>query len=1053
MNFTPAGHVIGHSRRRRLRRGLAGILVGLIAVGASPLLHGQSTSDRHAQRMINNSATGVVLPQTPLNTDAVLRARRSSAWSDGPVQRLLLEDDVQVNIGGYGFNAHSGVVFATSRPTLTGRVYDLAIYLDDVRELGGQGAIRAEAPRLLVTVSVSGEVVLHTDKFDRRSLADDDFVRDAMARVQRYRRAQVERIAALGQRPPLYPLEVLARRDRPHIPPRRPAVTPDAPGAEPSEAAASSVPTVETAPPDVEEQVAASEPPAPPAGRTTPPTDGDVHPEAPEDLGQLQRVQFRADKIVYEELDGEAAAVLMGDVQVLHHDLAAGRSLSLSSDRAVIFTAPGALTGGTTVEAQTVRGVYLEDNVIATDGEYTLRGPRVFFDVLAQRAVVLDAVFYTWSIERQVPLYIRARKLMQVSRSQWQAERGRLSTSEFHEPHFAIGVDHLTVNREAADDERAVYRYEARGATLRYGDTPLFYWPRITGQTGDTPLRRASVSFDTQDGVVLRTRWDAFALAGADAPEGVDATFLLDGFTERGVATGVELDYDVPKAFGDGIAYGMYDTGEDEPGGRDEIDPQTDTRGVVHWQHRHLLPDDWQVSLELSWISDPTFLEEFFTSEAYTDKPWETSFYAKKQDEDWAFTFLTRYDLLDFLPQLPRLQTPGYTVDKLPELAYYRIGTPLFGDTVTWFSENRGSLMAMNFPEQAPRELGFNRAESLAIFGVGRGVPLDQALGARGFEDDHVARFDTRQELNLPLKLGPIDIVPYVVGRATVYDDDFAEFRGEQDNARLWGQGGARLHTALTRNYDSVESRLLDLHRLRHIIEPFVNVSYADTNIEQQNLPVYDFNVESLSDGLVTKLGLRNTWQTQRGGPGNWRSVDVFRLDTEFVIQDEDIQVESPIARFFDYRPEYSLAGDHFYTEMAWQVSDTLSAVSNLNYSFDTSEVERWNAGVLMDHNPRLTSFMELRHISDLDSLLFRYGFEYLLSTKYHLAFSQAFDFDRNEVRDLNVELTRRLPRALFRVIVSVDEVGDVSSVGVAFSPEGGGSRGHPSRNPFIYTR
>ncbi len=1039
MNSSAAGPGKPTTRAPYVRRVTRPVLwTGVALLLAAAIGHGQDTDTPAVDRLVRNSATGVVLPQTALDVDATFRARRASTWQAGSTHRLLLENDVSISVGSYGFQADRAVITITRRRALGGVVHDLAIYLDDVTALGGHGPIQADAPRLLVTAVVKGKVELLADLLERRAANDHPLVQDAVARIDRYQQAQATRIVDLGSRPPLYSADTLARGEQ---------------RGEPMGDVA-----VEQAPRDVVvegEDASPREPAAEIPQRPTPaPSDvADQTPQAAPDLDQLQRVQFRADKIVYEQLDDEAAGILMGNVQVMHHDPATGRSLSLSADRAVLFTAPGVLRGEQEVNADTVRGVYLEDNVVATDGQYTMRGPRVFFDLQTQRAIVLDAVFFTYDIEQQVPIYVRARKLMQVSENQWQARQARLSTSEFYEPHFALGVDRLTVQREQTDDDRTTYAYDARDTTFRVGDTPVFYWPRLAGEAGNTPLRRARVRYDTQDGVVINTRWDAFAAAGARAPEGVSGTILADVYTNRGFGAGFELDYDVPKAFGDFFAYGMYDTGEDEPGGRDEIEPEDEFRNLVHWQHRHLLPDGWEISTELSWLGDPTFLESFFAGNAYHDKPWETSLYVKKQENDWAFTFLTRYDLLDFVPQLPQLQTPGYTVDKLPEIAYYRIGTSLFDDTVTWFSENRAGLMRLNLPTDSPRERGFNQAESLAIFGMARTMRFDDALDAAGYNDDLVGRFDTRQEFNLPLKLGPIDIVPYLVGRVTAYDDEFDDFSDESENLRLWGQAGVKLHTTFSRTYDSVESRLLDLHRLRHIVEPFINLSYASTNVEQQHLPVYDNDVESLAEGYTAKLGLRNTWQTQRGGPDHWYSVDVFRLDTEFVIQDDDTVRESPIARFFDYRPEFALAGDHFYTEMAWRITDTLSTVANLNYSFDDSEVERWNAGLMLDHSPRLSSFAELRHISDLNTLLFRYGFEYLLSTKYHLAFSQSFDLDRDEVRDLNVTLTRRMPRALLQLTVSVDEVGDVNSVGVAFVPEGGGGAGDPGENPFVFTR
>ena len=65
----------------------------------------------------------------------------------------------------------------------------------------------------------------------------------------------------------------------------------------------------------------------------------------------------------------------------------------------------------------------------------------------------------------------------------------------------------------------------------------------------------------------------------------------------------------------------------------------------------------------------------------------------------------------------------------------------------------------------------------------------------------------------------------------------------------------------------------------------------------------FDPEVESLGTGSVIRAGLRNVWQTQRGGPGRWRSVDVLTLDTGVVYNSNDANRESPTPQFFDYRP------------------------------------------------------------------------------------------------------------------------------------------------------
>jgi len=1006
-----------------VQAGLLLLIVGLL-IGRPTASLGQDASNRLDRIM--RASNGIVLPNVALPADLRMSARRATTWASDGTRRVVLEGDAALSIGSYGFRADNAVVFITQRRAPGVAAYQLEIYLDEVRELGGHGPVETRARTLLVTGIIDGRIQLDADRLTEQPM-EGPLVAAATARVNRFHANLRSNIVALRESP----------APEPAAPGRRvpPPDAPEAPEAlEPPDAPAETdEPTITIEPqPPVDRQP--DEPPAEPG-------------EPPLAAG---RVFFNAGKIIYQEGESESYALLIGDVTVMYYDARTRQSLSLSADKAVIFTEPGAMGGATETSADVVRGVYLEDNVIATNGEYTLRGPRMFYDLRTDRAAVLDAVFYTWSIENQVPLYVRADRLLQISRNQWRAEDGVISTSEFAEPHFSIGANELTVRQEPADDGRIERRFEARGMTGEVAGVPLFYWPKVTGKMADSPLKRVEVGFDDRRGASIRTRWDAFALAGVEAPDDVSLTWLAEFYSERGPATGLELEYDVPRAFGDLDVMGMYDDGKDEPGGRRAIDPEDEFRGLTHWQHRHYLADNWEASVEFSYISDPTYLEEWFTDAAYGDKPWETSFYLKNQQDDWAFTFLAKYDLLDFVPQLTQLQTPGYTVNKLPEIGYYRVGTSLFDDAVTWYSENRASVVSLNFPEQAPRELGFTAAESVALFGIASATRFDNALNTAGLDDDTVGRVDSRQELAMPLKIGPIDVVPYVAGRITVYDDDFNQFAGNDDNVRFFGQAGIKLHTAFSRTYDWPESKLLDIHRLRHIIEPSVHATFAYTNVDQDVLPVFDVDVESLAEGGTVRLGLRNTFQTRRGMEGNWRSVDVFRLDTDFVIQDDKTLRESPIARFFDHRPEFSLGGDHFWTEMAWQVTDALSTVANLTYSFDSSEIQQWNWGLTYDHNPRLTSFMRIRRIDARDTTILHYGIDYLLSAKYHLALAQSIDLADNDNRAVNVRLTRRFPRMLVTLAFSFDEIGDVASVGLALTPEGAGGQGAADRNPFV---
>jgi len=318
----------------------------------------------------------------------------------------------------------------------------------------------------------------------------------------------------------------------------------------------------------------------------------------------------------------------------------------------------------------------------------------VFYDLASNRAVVLDAVMYTWDVKRQVPIYVRAEKLMQRSVAAWEADRAILTTSEFAEPHFAIAANQVTIARRVRPDGTVSRRFVSRDNTLRWGKAPVFYWPRLSGEIQELPIRRLDGSYDGNDGTIIRSEWDVFALAGRQKPDGVDLSAKIDLLGKRGAGIGGRLDYDMPEMRGELNGYLVAnDDSQDQIAGRTPIDHDGDARGYLKWQHRQYLDDGWEASAELSYVSDETFLEEFFRDEAEESKPYETSLYLLKQERDWAVTLLASYDLNDFVAQTSTLQSPGYNVDKLPEIGYWRIGTTLWQDRLTYYSQNHASRM------------------------------------------------------------------------------------------------------------------------------------------------------------------------------------------------------------------------------------------------------------------------------------------------------------------------------------------------------------------------
>ena len=976
-------------------------------------------NDQKTADLTQTARSQLPLADPVVNMDAVLQAQRSISWRDGSAKILLLERNVSIAVGAYGFRANRALVRIDTENRLGGSIHHLALYLDEARPIHGGGAVEAQAPRLLVTVSTFGQIQLVADSLKTNDATPNgEFIEAGVERIERFLAmvtAKPLNIPAGGQ---LLDEDVATLRRN-----RREQIAMESMGRinRLREAVTGS---------HSDQRVA---------------TSSQDHPGRPI-MATTGTVSFYADKIVFQEGNEdneESTLVLVGGVRVMYQNQNRQQSMSLQSENAVILLSPGAMgaLGGRETAAADVRGVYLEDNVIATDGEYTIRAPRIFYDLQRNKAVVLEAVFYTWDVRHHLPIYVRAQKLRQESLTHWTAQRATLTTSEFAEPHFSIAAGQVTIRRQTGSDGAANYKFEAADSSLRWGTLPLFYWPRLSGDLTtlqETTTPRVSASYSDQDGPVIRTTWNLFSVAGQPEPEGIKLRGRADILGDRGAATGVNLDYTLPRMQGqlDGYLV-MHDTAEDEIGDRFDVAFDGDTRGYALWRHRQYMRDHWDLSIEFSHVSDETFLEEFFQNEAELSKPYETSIYLKKQENDLAFTFLAQYDTTGFTPQITTLQSPGYTVEKQSELGYHRIGTALWGNRLTYSSETRLTRMRARAGDNTPNDRGFTNNQSAALFGTPANTQFDNNLAAMGVPNGYRLRLDTRHEIQSPIKMGEVDVVPYATGRATLYDDDFVEFAGEDDNTRLWTTLGFRAHTQVNKIYENVESRVLDLYRLRHIIEPRVDVFWSGSTVNPEDIPLYDDDVEGLHEGFGVRVGGKNIFQTQRGGPGRWRSVDWIVLGTDLVFRGDDTDVDREIAQFFSYRPEFSMGGDHFHTDLMWMVSDALAAVGELVYSFENERVPQWRLGLSLRQGPRLSFFTDYSEIDLLSSRLLTYGFNYELTRKYTVSLRHTLDLGGDDSRSIALSLERKLPRWRMVIETRIDELDDEVTFGIVLIPEG----------------
>ncbi len=973
------------------RVGLLGVLVTTTATRA------QRAADVTGDRL-----TGFVLPIEPVASGIDITALRARAWVIDDTKRLLLDGGVRIRVGGYDIQGDTAVLWLNRIPSAGGLINQLAVYLPKVDNPTNRSGLGVSGTDVLLTASARGPVTLDVARLDDRPPPTTGLLRLAERRLA----ASLRRLL----REPLPRLSSLPQIDQPQ-PPEPATPRPGGPLVPPKPAS-----------PGVSQG-------RPPAGAVdTPPL-----------FAAEGTVWFSWDEL--NVVSGLDENIITATGSIVAQYVATGgddrwSELTLTAERAVVFADPGPLDTMLSgrVDANTLRGIYLEGNVVATarNGEYTVRAPQMYYDFVTGQAIMVDAILRTYNRQRGVPIFARAQELRQVAANQWKADRARVSTSEFFTPHFAIGARQVTVTQRPgveADDESTLF-FESRDNTLEVEGVPLLYWPKFAGTAEDVALRGFEVGYRETDGVRILTEWDPFALLGIERPRGVDATVRADGFTKRGAGGGLDLTYNAAAAIGQVDLYYLYDTGIDRTSSGLDVDPTNDNRGLALWSHRHELGENWIAWVDLSYISDETFVTTWREEDFYDRREYETAGYLRYTGHNSAFDALLKYDINNFISNSYLLASRGYQVEKVPELTYRRYGDSLFNDHVTYSGETRLSRLRFSFQEGTPSQLGVRPG----AFGPGIGPndSISAAFIAAGFPAGYVARFDSRHEFAMPVRAGPVKITPYVVGRLTAWGDDFESFSADAQDTRVFAATGVRLNTLLQHVDNSVESRLFDLHRLRTIFEPRLTAWYGYTDVPDGALPVYDEGVESIGGASVVEIGLNTTIQTQRGGPGRWRSVDVLKLDASLVMNSGDANRESPTPQFFEYRPEYSQFGDHVFGAATWTISDSFAVLGQATYDLDNSLLARGSIGTNLQHTPLLSSYVEYRFIDANNTKLLGVGWQYELTSKYDVRLLPQWDFVANDFRAITVILVRRFPDFDFTVRVTRDEITDQTTLGAS---------------------
>jgi hypothetical protein len=719
-----------------------------------------------------------------------------------------------------------------------------------------------------------------------------------------------------------------------------------------------------------------------------------------------------------------------------------GSLLELQADNAVVFGSvqePGSgekqtgnegIFGGGAIEA-----VYLSGDVLMTKGLRTIRADEMYYDFEQKKALAVRAVMRNFDVSEGIPIYVRAAKLRQLAENKFAAENLTLTTSEFYLPQISLNASSVIINDTTSLDEqqgrasKSSFDAQMRDVRLKMYDKTIFYWPFIRSnlQRPDIPLKSAHVGRDNTWGTMVETRWYLSRLLGLEEPEGTESTLALDYYGKRGFGSGIEVDYAKENYFGKILGYIIDDRGEDRLGrnsSRKHLEPERDLRGRFGWQHRQFLPYNWQLTSELSYISDEHFLEGFYRSEFYVGKQQETLVHMKRIEDNWGLSLLSKLRINDFANEL----------EELPSAEFHWTGQSFFDDKLTFYSDSQISRFRQRYSWKST------------------------PAGPQQF----FTFMSTRNEVDMPMMFDKTNVVPFIAG-TVAYEDELGFYReldggmAEREDGVWFGEAGVRLSSQpYWKVFPDVKSELWDLNQLRHIIRPYLTATtYTESEsvIEQR---------DTLNVGISQRL------QTKRGTGDKSRTVDWMRLDMDVTWVNDSDDATAGADRFIWNKPFIPLVNsfntvlnpqdrydrrsnnifgprrNYFGADYMWRLSDTTAILSDLNFDMQSGVTQQYNVGFSHLRWPDLSYYIGSRYLRRIDngygekgSNAFTFATTYVLDPRYTLVYSGQLDFDYGKTVRSDITLIRRYHRIYCGFTFSADASLDRQAIVFSIWPQG----------------
>ncbi len=473
--------------------------------------------------------------------------------------------------------------------------------------------------------------------------------------------------------------------------------------------------------------------------------------------------------------------------------------------------------------------------------------------------------------------YVTAPEVRRAGPGRWQIVKPRVSSCDFAKPHWCFEA--------SSADYYPGRKVQSFNNVLYLGPVPVFYLPYVARDLShDYPWTTWQVGKSGEWGYYALSKW------GFDLPSGDSWLFQprnlkldLDYRQDRGWAYGGGVYYDVlPHGSGFVDTYRLREdliTAEED---RERADDEIERRSLIY-QNLRTFGAPKVIGSPKRLFEENLLFARRRAADGYEPPDLDRDLY--ENEERYSVHWLHRQDLLPVRDEFH--DGPVYALDLTAELfdysdrdfrreyfrSDYRLAPEPLSFAMLRHQGNSGSLWLTVEPQTNPFVTTTERLPQLGYDVIPQRLPGGFFVSSSGdlgylrrrfdedsgFEDFESGRGHVQVVADRPVKIGPIGFSPYVGTDQSWYSDS-REGANLIQGAALYGADAAmRLYGTF-----SAESDLLNVHGLRHVVEPrlfFRGVSEPT----HDPVSILDFDpVDDLAKSNVAGAALVQTLQTRR---------------------------------------------------------------------------------------------------------------------------------------------------------------------------------------------